>query len=58
MSHREYDPLAAIPRPEVVREKLNDVERIAQRLRTLLRVSEEIHEDKEGAKGVEVANVR
>lgn len=45
MAHRrDYNPLNAIPRPEVVREALEDAERKAQRLRTLLRIAEEIHD--------------
>jgi hypothetical protein len=42
-NRREYDPLSAIPKPDVIREKLDEVERKAARLRVLLRVSEELH---------------
>lgn len=55
MPRHDFDPLASIPQPQVVREKLQDVERIAQRLRTLLRFAEEIHEHKTDVQGKEVA---
>jgi hypothetical protein len=44
-TRQEYDPLSAIPQPGIVREKLRDTERKAERLRILLRVSEEIHQE-------------
>ena len=46
MRRHESDPLSFIPHPEVVREHLQAVEEKADRLRTLLRVSEEIHNSK------------
>jgi hypothetical protein len=46
MSQRDYDPLDIIPDPDVIRRKLQDVERKAGRLRSLLKFSEQIHEEK------------
>jgi hypothetical protein len=43
MARRRYDPLDCIPSPEIVREKLRDIELLAERLRILLEVSERIH---------------
>ena len=37
---RHYDPLDCIPSPDVVREKSTETERLAERLRILLNVSE------------------
>lgn len=45
---RDYDPLACIPSPGIVRKKLLDAQRKADRLRTLLRVSEELYEGEPG----------
>jgi hypothetical protein len=39
---RHFDPLTLIPSPEVVRRHLTEAESLAERLRILLRVSEEI----------------
>jgi hypothetical protein len=46
---RTYDPLTHIPSPEVLRAKLAETERLAERLRTLLDVSERIHAPVEAA---------
>lgn len=43
MARRPYDPLAWIPSPEVVREKLIETETLAQRLRILLNLAERLH---------------
>lgn len=38
----DYDPLKCIPSPDVLRSELQRHERIASRLRILLRLSEEV----------------
>jgi hypothetical protein len=42
MSRKESDPLSFIPSPDAIRRRLTQTERLATRLRILLRVSEEI----------------
>jgi len=42
MPRRTFDPLACIPAPEIVREKLNEAETLAQRLRILLELAERL----------------
>lgn len=43
MPRRPYDPLAFVPSPDVIREKLRDTVTLAERLRLLLKLSERIH---------------
>lgn len=43
MPRRPYDPLACIPSPDVVREKLRETLTLAERLRRLLDLSEQLH---------------
>ncbi len=43
MAHKPYDPLAVIPSPDAVRERLADAETLAARLRILLDVAERLH---------------
>lgn len=42
MSKKPYDPLSYLPSAEAVRQRLTQTERLAKRLRILLRVAEEI----------------
>ena len=42
-TRRKYDPLSAIPSPDVVQRHLTETESLAQRLRILLGVSRQIH---------------
>lgn len=44
MRRTPYDPLTHIPEPETVRRHLAEVDELAERLRILLRVSEQIHD--------------
>lgn len=43
MARRPYDPLAFVPSPAVVREKLRETLTLAERLRVLLDLSERLH---------------
>jgi hypothetical protein len=40
---RLFDPLSFIPSPEVVQKHLAETEQLAERLRVLLRVSQQVH---------------
>jgi hypothetical protein len=42
MARRHYDPLACIPSPEVIRDKLHETLTKAERLRVLLELSERL----------------
>ena len=42
MSRKPYDPLAFIPSPDVIREKLRETLTLAERLRLLLDLAERI----------------
>ena len=42
MARRPYDPLAFIPSPEVIREKLRETLTLAERLRLLLELAERL----------------
>jgi hypothetical protein len=43
MARRPYDPLDCVPSPEIVRQKLSETERLAERLRVLLDLAERLH---------------
>lgn len=43
MRQPTYDPLAIVPSPHVIRERLGETTSLARRLRILLRLSERIH---------------
>ena len=43
MARRTYDPLGCIPAPDAVRDKLTETLTLAERLRILLALSEQIH---------------
>lgn len=53
MRQTSYDPLTHIPSPETLRRHLTETETLAQRLRILLRVSEELHNAGECRQGSE-----
>ena len=42
MARRPYDPLAFVPSPDVLREKLRETLTLAERLRLLLELSERL----------------
>jgi hypothetical protein len=42
MARRPYDPLAFVPSPDVIREKLRETLTLAERLRLLLDLSERL----------------
>ncbi len=42
MARRPYDPLAVIPSPEVLRERLTETLTLAERLRILLELAERL----------------
>jgi len=42
MARRPYDPLDFVPSPEIVRKKLADTLRLAERLRILLELAERL----------------
>jgi hypothetical protein len=42
MARRRFNPLDFVPRPEIVRQKLSETERLAERLRILLEVAERL----------------
>ncbi|WP_439623993.1 hypothetical protein [Gemmata sp.] len=42
MSRKPYDPLAAIPSPEAIRERLTETLTLAERLRILLELAERL----------------
>lgn len=42
MARKPYDPLAVIPSPDAVRERLADAETLAARLRILLELAERL----------------
>ncbi len=42
MSRKPYDPLASIPSPEAIRERLTETLTLAERLRILLDVAERL----------------
>jgi hypothetical protein len=42
MPHKPYDPLAWVPSPEIVRQKLAETLTLAERLRILLDLSERL----------------
>jgi len=42
MPRRPYDPLAAIPSPEAIRQRLTETLVLAERLRTLLELAERL----------------
>jgi hypothetical protein len=42
MTRRRYDPLDFVPSPEIVRQKLSETERLAERLRVLLELAERL----------------
>lgn len=43
MPRRTYDPLACIPSPDVIRDKLRETLTLAERLRILLDLAERLH---------------
>jgi hypothetical protein len=43
LPRKPYDPLAVIPSPEAVRERLTETETLAERLRILLELAERLH---------------
>ncbi len=43
MPRRPYDPLAFVPSPDAIREKLNETLTLAERLRLLLELAERLH---------------
>lgn len=43
MSRKEYDPLAMIPSPAAIRQRLAETERLAGKLKILLDVAERLH---------------
>lgn len=43
MPRRPYDPLAMIPRPEAIRQRLTQTLTLAERLRVLLDLSEKLN---------------
>jgi hypothetical protein len=48
MPKEKFDPLAFIPSPHILREKLTEAVELADRLRILLDVSERVHADPPG----------
>ena len=42
MARRPYDPLAFVPSPDVIREKLRETQTLAERLRLLLELAERL----------------
>jgi hypothetical protein len=44
LARKKFDPLALIPPPEAIRERLAETETLAQRLRILLDLSERLQE--------------
>jgi hypothetical protein len=51
MAHKPYDPLHFVPPPDVVRRKLTEATRLADRLKALLTLSEQVHLPSCGASG-------
>lgn len=47
MRAKNFDPLQFIPRPEAIQDRLEQTERLASRLRILLRVAREIYDDEQ-----------
>ena len=43
MPRKPYDPLAVIPTPEAIRERLTETLTLAERLRVLLDLAERLH---------------